>query len=757
METQVTIEGSVEHIIYQNEANGYTVFDLEVTTPGTDDTACVGILYGLNEGEIVKLTGQYINHPTYGKQFSVSVYEKNVPTTAWGIEKYLASGAIKGIGEKLAAKIVGKFGDNTLTVIEEYPEKLTEISGITLKKAKQVSEIFHEQTEMRTVLIFMQQYGLSLAYGIKVYKKYGAGAVEILKRNPYVLADEISGIGFKMADAVAKKMGVRVDSVFRIRSAVKYVLHEAASNGHVYLPKDELLNEAEKILGVDSPLIENNLQAMQIEKEIRQEKDETNAEIIRVYLNFYYFAEVYCARKLKAISINPYRKNEDIETEIKFLEEKNNIEMAENQKSAIYESLENGVFVLTGGPGTGKTTTVNSIIQILKKRGYSVELAAPTGRAAKRLSEATGCEAKTIHRMLGVTFTDDSDMRQTFDKNEDNPLESDVFIIDECSMLDISLMYHLLKAVPDTSKLILVGDVDQLPSVGPGNVLKDIITSGKIKAVVLNEVFRQAAQSAIIMNAHRINSGKYPVLNEKNKDFFFIKRENAADCGLEVMELAAKRLPAYLKTGDIFDIQILSPMRKSEMGVHFLNSKLQQKLNPPHKSKAEKQFRDIVFREGDKVMQIKNNYSLSWNTYNAAGQINGEGVGVFNGDCGVIKKIDSDSETMEVAFDDERRVEYDYSQLDELELSYAVTIHKSQGSEYRAVIIPLLGGPPMLMSRNLLYTAVTRAKELAVIVGTAQTLFKMVDNNREVNRYTTLRNRIEFLWDAGEQIPTFIS
>lgn len=747
MESGIVLEGLVEDIIYSNESNGYTVFELTVENEDFDEIVCVGYLYGLNEGETVKLTGQYTNHPTYGKQFNVELYEKTIPTTIQGIEKYLASGAIKGIGEKLAAKIVKKFGENTLTVIEDYPERLTEISGLTQQKANAMSAIFHEQKEMRGTLIFLQQYGVSLAYGIKIYKKYGAGTIETLKRNPYALSDDISGIGFKTADVIARKLGVSMDSPYRIRSAVKYVLNEATANGHVYLPKEELMQETSRLLGINAADIDNHLQSMQIEKEIRQEKDGGQ---IKVYLNFYYFAEVYVARKLMTLSSNPYTRSCDVEEEIKFLENKNRIEMADNQKSAIREAVKGGVFVMTGGPGTGKTTTVNSIIHILKKQGYNVDLAAPTGRAAKRLAEATGCEAKTIHRMLGVNFTDGDESKQMFDRNEDNPLESDVLIIDECSMMDISLTYHLLKALPDTTKLILVGDVDQLPSVGPGNVLKDIITSGQIRVVVLNEVFRQAAESAIIMNAHRINAGEYPVLNEKDKDFFFVKRANTAMCVQEIIELAAKRLPAYLKSSDIFDIQVLTPMRKSETGVGYLNEKLQEVLNPPGKSKKEKLFRGTIYRECDKVMQIKNNYSMTWVTYNDLGKRTGEGQGVFNGDLGIIKKINNEDETVEVVFDDIRHVTYDYAQLEELELSYAVTIHKSQGSEYKAVIIPILGGPPMLMSRNLLYTAVTRAKELAVIVGIPQTLYRMVDNNREVNRYTTLKKRIEFLWESSE-------
>jgi len=783
METRTVIEGYVENVIYKNENNGYAVFELSASggndenakggakdsadnnkDKAYDNTICVGFLHGLNEGETVKLTGEFINHPTYGRQFSVTLYEKNMPTTTEGIERYLASGAIKGIGEKLAVRIVEKFGDNTLVIIEDYPERLAEISGITPQKAKQISEIFHTQKEQRQMLIFLQQYGISLAYGMKIYKKYGAGTAEVLKRNPYALCDDVFGIGFKTADGIARKLGIKPDSPHRVRSAVKYVLNEASSNGHIYLPKDELLQNASDFLEIDSQIIEDCLQAMQIEKEIHQEKD---MEDIRVYLNFFYYAEIFIARKLMALSRGfhangaDFAKNEidlekpdgicakdaDISQNTADFEEPDGIKLAENQKTAVYEALTNGVFVMTGGPGTGKTTTVNAIIRILKKQGVNIGLAAPTGRAAKRLSLATGREAKTIHRLLEVSFGDGDSRLFTFERNEDNPLELDVLIIDECSMMDISLTYHLLKALPDTAKLILVGDADQLPSVGAGNVLKDIIASGKLKVVSLNKIFRQAAESAIVMNAHRINAGQYPLFNEKDKDFFFIKRENASECVAEVMELAVKRLPAYLKTNGLFDIQVLSPMRKSETGIYNLNEKLQAALNPPRKNKKEKFHRGTVFREGDKVMQIKNNYGLSWEAYDDAGNITDDGQGVYNGDFGFIKTIDNENETLTILFDDNKRATYDFALLEELELAYAVTIHKSQGSEYTAVIIPLIGGPPMLMSRNLLYTAVTRAKKLAVIVGIPRTLYRMVDNNREVNRCTTLKKRIEFLWN----------
>jgi len=745
MDEQTVLEGTAENIIYKNDENGYTVFELGINAEAEKKIVCVGYLFGLNEGETVRLTGAYTNHPVYGRQFLASLYEKNVPASAYGIERYLASGAIKGIGEKLAAKIVKEFGDTTLTVMEEYPEYLTRISGITPDKAIKMSEALHGQKEMRGVLVFLQQYNISLAYGTKIYKKFGAGTVEVLKHNPYILCDEISGIGFKTADRIAQKMGVREDSPYRARSAIKYVLNETAAGGHVYLPKDELLQKTSEFLGINPGTIENNLLDMQMDREIKQEKD---GDITRIYLSFFYQAEVSVARKLAALSFsgNARVKDIDIDAEIRFIENEDRIQFAQNQKTAIQEALTNGVFIMTGGPGTGKTTTINAIIHILNKQGKTVLLSAPTGRAAKRLSEAVGRETKTIHRMLEATLSDDGNHRFTFAKNEDNPLEADVLIIDECSMLDISLMYHLLKAVPDNANLIFVGDVDQLPSVGPGNVLKDIITSARVRVVALNEVFRQAAKSAIIMNAHRINAGKYPDLNERNKDFFFIKCSNPRECTARVVELAAARLPKYLKTNDIFDIQVLTPFRKSETGAYNLNQRLQQTQNPPSKGKNERQYKEITFREGDKVMHIKNNYDLNWKVFGGKGEVINEGQGVFNGDFGIVRRID-DKAGLEVLFDDSRLVVYDYAGLSELELAYAVTVHKSQGSEYRAVIIPLMGGPPMLMTRNLLYTAITRAKELAVITGSPQALYAMVDNNKEINRYTTLRKRIEFLGD----------
>lgn len=733
------IKGLVENVKFHNSENAYTVFEL--STEGQEDIICVGYIPVINEGENIKVIGEYTTHPTYGKQFSVSSYEKYIPTTASGIERYLASGAIKGIGAKLAAKIVAEFGDATLNIIEEYPEKLTKIKGITEEKANTISAIFHEQIDMRRAIIFMQEYGISPAYGVKVYNKYRETSIDVIKQNPYALADDISGIGFKTADFVAHKLGIATDSPYRIRAAIKYVLGESISDGHVYLPRPLLTERAGGLLGVPSALVDSNIDAMQIENILRQEKtgDET-----AVYLHFYYHAEAYVARKLLTLSSNSFDKKTGWEKDIAEFEKKNSFSLAESQKEAVKECVENGLLVLTGGPGTGKTTTVNAIIDILKKEGLDITLAAPTGRAAKRLFETTGYEAKTIHRLLGVNFSDDDKRRQSFDKDENEPLEADVIILDECSMVDISLMYSLLKATPDTAKLILVGDVDQLPSVGPGKVLKDIILSGKIKVVRLEEIFRQAAESAIVMNAHRINKGEYPVLNEKEGDFFFVRRSRPEQVMETIIELATKRLPDFIQSKDIFDIQILAPMKKSILGVVNLNEKLQQALNPKASNKREKEYRGITYREGDKVMQIKNNYNMPWVLYDEKGRKAGEGLGVFNGDFGMVKSISSADETVSVRFDESKLVTYDFTQLDELELAYAVTIHKSQGSEYKVVIIPILDGPPMLMSRNLIYTAVTRAKELAVIVGIPQSLNKMVDNNREINRYTGLDRKIKF-------------
>lgn len=748
MSEKITIEGNVENIIFTNVENGYSVFciyseDYADIFPDAE-IICVGYTPNLNEGEYMKITGTAVTHPTYGKQLQVEIYEKSIPKTEKGIQKYLASGVIKGIGKKTAEKIIEKFGINTLDIIERNPEKLSEIRGISIEKAIEIGEIFAEQAELRKAMIFLQDYGISTVFAVKIYNHYKHNTIKIIQSNPYSLSDEIFGIGFKLADNIAEKVGIAKDSDYRIKAGIKFVLNQSANlSGNVYLPENELIERSKAILEIDEDYIIPCISTLQMERQICVEKSQ-DGNII--FLNSYYYAESYVAKKLLELSMNKMNYNKTYDLWLKDIEKEKDIVLASEQKNAIKEAMVNGVMVITGGPGTGKTTTINSIIAMLKNDDYEIELCAPTGRAAKRMTEATGIEAQTIHRLLGITYVNENKKRQTFDKDEDNPIEADVIIVDESSMIDILLMSNLLRAIPNGTRLILVGDVDQLPSVGAGNVLKDIINSNCIKVIRLKEIFRQARKSAIVMNAHRINNGEYPILNEKDSDFFFIKRHDMDLLNQTIVELITKRLPKFLNITDLKDIKVLCPMRKTPIGIINLNSILQNALNPPSNYKKEKEFRNTIFREGDKVMQIKNNYNMVWKLYNDQSFVD-EGVGIFNGDEGIIIDIDKNNETLTVMFDECKRVKYDFSQLDELDLSYAITIHKSQGSEYKAVIIPIHSGAPMLLTRNLLYTGVTRAKQLAVIVGIPETLNKMVDNNNEVNRYTYLKNRIVHLYE----------
>ncbi len=747
MSEQVVVEGIVENIIFQNNINGYTVFSVSPFNQSVNEILCVGNIPYLSQGESIKITGIYVVHPVYGKQINVEHFEKTIPTSEHGLIKYLGSGIIKGIRERLAKRIVDHFGRDTFSIIENYPEHLTEIKGISMSKALSISATFHEQTEMRKVILFLQDFGISIIYAMKIYKRYKQNTFDVIKTNPYSLADEVFGIGFKTADSIAFKAGIQFDSPYRIQAGIKYSLQQASVNGHVYLPKKLLIGYVAELLEISTELIENNILTLQMERVIFQESIDDNDV---VYLSSFYYCENNVAKKLLELSSNAISCKINVESKISEIENETGVKLAENQKQAVIEAMDNGVLIITGGPGTGKTTTINTIINILRQEKFEIQLAAPTGRAAKRMSEATGIEAKTLHRLLEITFLDGNNgRRQSFGKDKDNPIESDVIIVDESSMVDILLMNSLLTAIAPGTRLILVGDVDQLPSVGPGNVLKDIISSGKIKIVRLNEIFRQARESAIVMNAHRINKGKYPVLNEKNKDFFFTKKSNIDEVINTILELTLKRLPKYTNCDSFQDIQILTPMRKSLLGVSNLNKILQEKINPPSNEKKEKEFRNIIFREGDKVMQIKNNYNMPWRVINRFGKVIDEGLGVFNGDTGILKTINDYDETMTIIFDENKLVEYDFSQIDELELCYAITIHKSQGSEYKVVVIPIHSGAPMLMSRNLLYTAVTRAKELVVIVGIPETLYRMVDNNKEVNRYSSLNRRIIKMFDMG--------
>jgi exodeoxyribonuclease V alpha subunit len=731
----VEIEGVVEHIVYRNDENGYTVAKIK---HNKEITSIVGYMPFLSEGQKVKVQGEWAIHQTFGQQIKVESCQEIMPASIEGIEKYLASGLIPGIGPVTAKKIVEKFGMDALDIIEMNPDRLTEIEGIGQKKAAAIGEAFKEQRELKEVMVFLQSYGISPTYAIKIFKKFGQNTVSIVKENPYRLCDEISGIGFKKADTIAKNLGIDPTSPFRIMAGIKYILAGITANGHVYLPRLTLLDEAVKMLNVPAELVEDALITLITSKQIVVE--EMNGEVV-VYLSSLYFSELNVAKRLIELSLQ--KINVDlgtIEEEINQYEKENNIKFAVEQRDAIIEGVRNGVCIITGGPGTGKTTIIKCIIKIFENRGMNIVLAAPTGRAAKRITETTGNEAKTIHRLLQMEFIP-GDNGPQFSKDETDPLEADAVIIDEASMVDILLMNSLLKAISVGTRLIMVGDVDQLPSVGPGNVLRDIIESKAVSVVRLNRIFRQSDESLITLNAHKINNGEMPILNDREKDFFFIQKNLNEDIVEEILNLIDKRLPSYKDGFDpMRDIQVLSPMRKGEVGIYNLNNKIQHILNPPSKNKEEKKFRDYVLREGDKVMQIKNNYNLNWESISGKGETHG--TGVFNGDIGYIEKIDNEDQKVTVIFDDDKRVEYDFTSLDELELAYAITIHKSQGSEFPVVVIPVSYGPPMLMTRNLIYTAVTRAKKLVVLVGQRQALFSMINNNTITERFSGLKSRI---------------
>ena len=737
-----TIEGYVDHIIYRNQENGYTVASLIVDG---EELTCVGTFQALSEGETICGKGRYTEHPSYGQQFSICSYETVVPQDAFAIERYLGSGAIKGIGAALAARIVRKFGDDTLRIIEEEPERLAEVKGISERKAREIAEQVEEKADMRKAMMFLQKYGISQTLGVKIYQQYKQDMYRILKENPYKMAEDINGIGFKMADEIASRIGIHTDSDYRIRSGLLYILLLATGEGHVYLPKKLLLERAQQLLGVQADYMEKHLTDLSIDRKIvikEIETDHTGKQQV-VYASQYYQIELHTAQMLHELNVKDTAEEGVLQEKIKQIQRAEKIDLDEKQQEAIKEAVRNGLMVITGGPGTGKTTTINAIIRYFEMEGLDIYLAAPTGRAAKRMTEATGYEAKTIHRLLELTgIPEESSARVHFERNAQNPLEADVIIIDEMSMVDIFLMHALLSAVVTGTRLILVGDVNQLPSVGPGSVLKDIIRSGEFPVVELTKIFRQASQSDIVVNAHKINQGIPVVLDNKSMDFFFLKRYDANVIISVVITLIQKKLPKFVDAQP-YDIQVLTPMRKGLLGVERLNGILQQYLNPPEKEKKEKEHGNGLFREGDKVMQIKNNYQIEWEVRGLYGIPVEKGVGVFNGDTGILREINTFAETVTVEFDERRFVEYSFKQLDELELAYAITIHKAQGSEYPAVIIPLLGGPKMLMNRNLLYTAVTRARRCVTLVGDEKTFEEMENNRMEQSRYTTLDLRIK--------------
>ena len=727
------INGYVDHIIFRNNDNGYTVM---VMICDEEELTCVGVFSDIAEGECIEAKGEYTDHPTYGRQFAVKSFEEKAPQDALAIERYLGSGAIKGIGIALAARIVRRFKEDTFRIIEEEPERLAEVKGISQRKAMEIADQVNEKRDLRQAMIFLQQYGISTTLAVKIYNTYGQEVYSILKENPYRMAGDVDGVGFRTADEIASRVGIRTDSDFRIRSGIQYALLQASNEGNTYLPMPELTQRASALLEIEPEYIEKHYMNLAMDRKIimRQVDDVT-----QIYASAFFYMEANAATMLKNLDASFDVPDIEIEARLRQIEKQTKMDLDEHQVEAVKEAVRNGVLVITGGPGTGKTTTINTIIKYFESEGMDIFLAAPTGRAAKRMSETTGFEARTIHRMLELNGGVEGNAG--FERNEQNPLETDVIIIDEMSMVDISLMYSLLKAIVAGTRLILVGDVNQLPSVGPGNVLKDIIDSGLFHTVMLTKIFRQASTSDIIVNAHKINRGEPVELDNKSMDFFFLKRYDADKIINVTLQLILQKLPKFVGAS-MMDIQVLTPMRKGLLGVERLNTVLQMYLNPPDKRKKEKEHGTTLFREGDKVMQIKNNYQLEWEIRSKYGLCIDKGTGVFNGDTGIIEEINDFAETVTVCFDEGRMVEYSYKLLEELELAYAVTIHKSQGSEYPAVVIPLLSGPRMLMNRNLLYTAVTRAKKCVTIVGNDTTFEQMIANNSQLKRYSGLRDRL---------------
>lgn len=722
-------EGTVEDIVFRNEQNGWTV--AAVRLDGSGRTSVVGILPFLNTGEHAIFEGELVEHRDYGEQIRVSRYETTRPETGSAIEKYLASGLVRGVGPATAKLIVKKFGARTLDIIESEPERLVEISGIGRKRAQMIAESFAAQNEMRNTLIFLQSYGLSPALSMKIYRAYGEMTERVLRANPYRLVDEIDGVGFRTADGIARSLGFAPESEFRLRSGVKYILSEAVNGmGHAYLPENLLLHQSCWILSADESRVQTIIDQLVLDGSLIAGNFVSPRAI---YLPRLYEAECETAKLLlrqKNALVPALADEARLNREIEEYEQDERVHLCREQREAVISAATDGVMVITGGPGTGKTTSINCIIRLMRKAG-AVELCAPTGRAAKRMSEATGCPARTLHRLLEY-----GGEGQGFARDADNPLDADVVIVDEMSMVDIFLMRSLLRALRPGARLILVGDADQLPSVGAGNVLRDLIDSRVVPVVRLTEIFRQAQESMIVVNAHRINRGETPLMRARNTDFFIERRDSAAECAKSVVGLVKERLPKYLNVDRLRGIQVMAPMKKGDLGVFSLNHLLQEALNPPERGKSELKRGDGVFRLGDKVMQIKNDYDIEWTL---AGK---DGKGVFNGDIGYICSINREDGEMSVEFDDGRRAVYDSGMLDELEIAYCMSVHKSQGSEFEAVVLPLLSGPPMLMTRNLLYTAVTRAKRLVVIVGRESCVSMMVENNRILTRYSALSQRL---------------
>ncbi len=737
-----TIKGFIEHIIYRNHDNGYTVLNL---MGDGEEITCVGFFKTMDQGETIEAQGEYITHQVYGRQFKIEHYKILPPDDVVSIERYLGSGAIRGVGEALAARIVKMFGVDTYRIIEEEPERLAEVKGISIRKAREIAVTVYEKRDAREAMIFLQTYGISNTLAIRIYETYGLNLYGIMKENPYRLAEDIHGIGFRIADEIAARIGIHTDSDYRIRSGILYTLQQAGADGHCYLPESRLLARAGELLEIAPELMEPQLQNLAMDKKLVIKMPEHGEQERKVYASNYYYAELNCAKMLHDLNITEEllpAEEAAVLSKIDQVEADLEIELDELQKRSVLECIRNGIFILSGGPGTGKTTTINAIIRYFLSQKMDIFLAAPTGRAAKRMTEATGYESRTIHRLLELNGAVSEEARAArFERNEENPLEADVIIVDEMSMVDIFLFQALLKAIPVGTRLIMVGDVNQLPSVGAGQVLQDLMQSGCFETVVLEKIFRQAKESDIVLNAHRIHGGEDLVLDNKSKDFFFLERNDTDVIYKHMIQLILDKLPPYVGTQS-YEIQVLTPMRKGKLGVEVLNGILQKYLNPPSPAKKECQVGDTLFREQDKVMQIKNNYQLEWEVVSRYGIPIDKGSGIFNGDIGIILSIDDYAHEVVIEYDEHRRVTYQYAQLDEIELAYAVTIHKSQGSEYPAVIMPLLSGPRMLFNRNLLYTGVTRAKNCVTILGSRETLREMVANNYQNRRFTGLSDRI---------------
>ena len=716
----------VDEITFRNDTNGWTVAQIRLDR---ERLAAVGIMPFIGAGEHVRLTGEWTEHPDYGRQIKVSQCESIRPATKSGMEKYLASGLIKGIGPSTAKLIIQHFGVHALDILESEPERLTEVVGIGPKRAAMIAESFQEQMEMRNTMMFLQQYDISPTLSMKIYRRFGERTQEVLKQNPYRLVDEISGVGFKTADRIALSIGIAPNAPERLESGLKYALMNAAAvSGHVYLPREVLVGQARQLLGADEDLIDTALRTLLINRSLVScPIDEYDA----IYLPAMYEAEIDVARRMaELIRAAQGESGDGVDDKIDSYEQEEGVTLCAEQREGVVEAVTGGVTIITGGPGTGKTTGIKCIIRLMSRVG-EVLLTAPTGRAAKRMSEATGCPAKTIHRLLEFSGEDGR-----FARDEDNPLKAKMVIVDEMSMVDIFLMRSLLKAIKPGTRLVMVGDADQLPSVGAGNVLGDLIESGVVTVVRLTQIFRQAGESMIIQNAHRVNRGEMPIMNGKGTDFFIERRDSVQAVTESLIQLVSKRLPDYMGLDPLRDIQVLSPTKKGDIGVQQLNNRLQEVLNPAQRGRPERVRGETRFRVGDKVMQVRNNYQLEWSR-------EGErGVGVFNGDMGFITGIDPEEHTVEVTFDDERTAEYDDMILEELELAYCVSVHKSQGSEFPAVVMPVWNWPPLLMTRNLFYTAITRAKKLVVLVGRENCVARMVSNNQIVRRYSALSRRL---------------